>query len=207
MGNGSVEPGGPLLYGRLRVRRAQADPNLCRWLVSVMMVLCSFEKDRCTSGLVICPSCHRTCPAMWFWYVPPVEFLKSCIRSVMAPVEKCHAVTASLLLTPLILLRCGNAASSQRVSRTARYGPMDHSLIETLMNVLRCLRIVRFRSSQTSAPHALAVIMQFPALLRFRPVRPAPSAWHEMPGYASPSRRRPARAALSRIPPCFGWSA
>ncbi|MGV2337804.1 MAG UNVERIFIED_CONTAM: hypothetical protein LVR18_28220 [Planctomycetaceae bacterium] len=28
--------------------------------------------------------------------------------------------------------------------------------------------------------------------LRFRPVRPAQSAWHEMPGDASPGRRRPA---------------
>ena len=38
------------------------------------------------------------------------------------------------------------------------------------------------------------------APLRFRPVRPAPSAWHEMPGYASPERRRPGRAALSNAP-------
>jgi hypothetical protein len=30
--------------------------------------------------------------------------------------------------------------------------------------------------------------------LRFRPVRPAQSAWHEMPGDASPGCRRPARA-------------
>jgi hypothetical protein len=47
----------------------------------------------------------------------------------------------------------------------------------------------------------------FAAHPRFRPVRPAPSAWREMPGHASPRRRRPARAVLSRTPPCDGWYA
>ena len=41
----------------------------------------------------------------------------------------------------------------------------------------------------------------------FRPVRPAPSAWHEMPGWAFPGLRRPARAALSTNSPCAGWYA
>jgi hypothetical protein len=49
---------------------------------------------------------------------------------------------------------------------------------------------VRFRRSRIRGLHA------FTALLRFRPVGPAPSAWHEMPGYASPGCRRPARAVL-----------
>ncbi len=45
------------------------------------------------------------------------------------------------------------------------------------------------------------------AQLRLRPVRPARSAWHEMPGHASARLRRPARAALSWTPPCDGWNA
>ena len=45
------------------------------------------------------------------------------------------------------------------------------------------------------------------ALLRFRPEGPALSAWHEMRGQASPERRRPARAALSRTLPRDAWSA
>ena len=43
--------------------------------------------------------------------------------------------------------------------------------------------------------------------LRFRPVRPAQSAWHEMPGDASPELRRPVRAVLSKYPQCVGWHA
>ena len=42
------------------------------------------------------------------------------------------------------------------------------------------------------------------APLRFRPVRPAPSAWHEMPGHAVPEPRRPVRAVLSKNPPFEG---
>ena len=44
----------------------------------------------------------------------------------------------------------------------------------------------------------------FSARLRFRPVRPVRSAWHEMPGHGSARVRRPARAVLSRKPPCDG---
>jgi hypothetical protein len=44
----------------------------------------------------------------------------------------------------------------------------------------------------------------FAARLRFRPVRPVPSAWHEMPGHGSPRVRRPAVAVLSRNLPCDG---
>jgi hypothetical protein len=36
-------------------------------------------------------------------------------------------------------------------------------------------------------------ILQENLLLRFRPVRPAHSAWHEMPGYGFPELRRPVR--------------
>ena len=42
-------------------------------------------------------------------------------------------------------------------------------------------------------------------LLRFRPVRPAPSAWHEMPGSAFSEPCRPVRAALSKSLPYSGW--
>jgi hypothetical protein len=52
--------------------------------------------------------------------------------------------------------------------------------------------------SRVSGPRAIA------AQLCFRPVRPVPSAWHEMPGSASPIRRRPARAVLSKTPPFDG---
>ncbi len=61
--------------------------------------------------------------------------------------------------------------------------------------------LVRFRSSRDSGSCAFA------ALLRLRPVRPARSAWHEMPGWAFSGLRRPARAALSRNLPCAGWYA
>gem|GEM_PF-4487404 len=44
-------------------------------------------------------------------------------------------------------------------------------------------------------------------LLRFRPVRPVPSARHEMPGHAATERRRPVRAVLSKYPPFSGWRA
>ena len=37
-------------------------------------------------------------------------------------------------------------------------------------------------------------------LRRFRPVRPAPSAWHGMPGGAILARRRSVRAALGKCP-------
>jgi hypothetical protein len=40
----------------------------------------------------------------------------------------------------------------------------------------------------------------FASPLRFRPVGPVPSAWHEMPGHASPECRRPAGAVLSKKP-------
>jgi hypothetical protein len=63
--------------------------------------------------------------------------------------------------------------------------------------------LTRFRSSQTSASHALAAIMQFPALLRFRPVRPAPSAWHEMPGYAFPESSSPCKGSSQQDPAVF----
>jgi hypothetical protein len=69
------------------------------------------------------------------------------------------------------------------------------------------LVFTRFRSLCINGPSPLPVHVHLPPQLRFRPVRPAPSAWHEMPGHASPRRRRPARAALSRTPPCDGWYA
>jgi hypothetical protein len=62
-----------------------------------------------------------------------------------------------------------------------------------------CFALLRFPPDCGSGPVGL------PALLGFRPVRPAPSAWHEMPGWAFPGLRRPARAALSRNSPCAGW--
>jgi hypothetical protein len=64
-----------------------------------------------------------------------------------------------------------------------------------------CLGLLRFPPDCGSGPAGL------PALLGFRPVRPAPSAWHEMPGWAFPGLRRPARAALSTNSPCAGWYA
>jgi hypothetical protein len=61
--------------------------------------------------------------------------------------------------------------------------------------------LVRFRSSRVSGSCAFA------ALLRLRPVRPARSAWHEMPGSSFSAPSRPARAALSEDLPCDGWYA
>ena len=43
--------------------------------------------------------------------------------------------------------------------------------------------------------------------LRFRPVRPDPSAWHEMPGPSVSEPCRPVRAALSKSLPYSGWLA
>jgi hypothetical protein len=54
--------------------------------------------------------------------------------------------------------------------------------------------LVRFMRSRVFGLHAFA------ALLRFRPVRPVPPAWHEMPGHACAEPRRPARAVLSKKP-------
>ena len=54
--------------------------------------------------------------------------------------------------------------------------------------------LVNFRRSRVFGLRA------FTAPLRFRPVGPVPSAWHEMPGFASPECRRPARAVLSKKP-------
>ncbi len=61
--------------------------------------------------------------------------------------------------------------------------------------------LARFMRSRVFGLHAFA------ALLRFRPVRPVPPAWHEMPGHACAERRRPARAVFSKVPPCDGWYA
>jgi hypothetical protein len=61
--------------------------------------------------------------------------------------------------------------------------------------------LVCFRSSRDSGSCAFAV------LLHLRPVWPARSAWHAMPGWAFSGLRRPARATLSEDLPCDGWYA
>jgi hypothetical protein len=83
-------------------------------------------------------------------------------------------------------------------SRAGGTGPTGRSRTGPLgFRALRTFHIsvhVRFRYSRVSGLRA------FPCLVRFRPVRPAPSAWHEMPGHALPKHRRPARAVLSKAP-------
>jgi hypothetical protein len=75
-------------------------------------------------------------------------------------------------------------------SQSTPPGPLKHWEFLTRcmapLRPLRCMALLRLHPS------------------RFRPVRPAPSAWHEMPGHTAPEPRRPVRAVLSKNPPCEG---
>ncbi|MGV2341226.1 MAG UNVERIFIED_CONTAM: hypothetical protein LVR18_46965 [Planctomycetaceae bacterium] len=65
--------------------------------------------------------------------------------------------------------------------------------------VWRAVDVNRPVMARLKVPFALQCLA-LAAMLRFRPLRPALPAWHEMPGQASPERRRPARQLSER--PC-----
>ena len=123
-----------------------------------------------------------------------------------APVKSQHRAQQSIAQMPVHPMRTRQPHRPSRDREGVETAPKGFSGIGSecslkTENTAQGAMHLALRRCCISGTRALA------ALLRFRPVRPARSAWHEMPGHAFARRRRPARAALGWTPPCDGWSA